>query len=623
MKSNIHFSLLFAFISLTIPLFAQQSNVNNDFNCGDIITNVDKMDYTANSSLYVQCVSNGVESTMYYDLRPGIIRHFDNTSGFNPAGFDTQIKYHAGIERVLDVVQINDINWSKVEWIVYHSTFDVDYNLIEPTKIKQLYTTVTSEINYLRMEGSQLIQLTDSVEKAIFDFDIQLDDHIVDFTSAYVDLSESHINLDLTGSMDGTLIMDQIIEFPDQIARRVKWGDANSSQLPTAETFVNDILIQRDSWLAPTHNPTIYDAKLPYLQVEGFGVLFSPFTHRGLYLKGISTSLLDRAYTSGAAGTNVNNFASLPLGQPWNCGEEIRDMEGNRYRTVEVDGTCWMADNLTTATYKDGTPIQELREYDPWTTPNTDGNWAHYNNDTRYEDNFGKLYNGYAAIKGNGLCPVDWRVPTNDDWIQLRDHFGDSQSAGSILMTGSFFHWIDPGLNRIDTFNQSQFNATAGGTRSSHDGVFRDMKLTARWWTSTQTGEWENSSFRVDYQGRAGDITLSSRAWGLSVRCVFEQGYEVSIDEPTGIPAEFKLEQNYPNPFNPTTSISYSLPESATIKIEIYNVSGQLITTIDKGHQSAGRHSVQFDAAGLSSGVYFYRIQSDLGTLTQKMLLIK
>lgn len=94
-------------------------------------------------------------------------------------------------------------------------------------------------------------------------------------------------------------------------------------------------------------------------------------------------------------------------------------------------------------------------------------------------------------------------------------------------------------------------------------------------------------------------------------------------------PEDFALANNYPNPFNPQTTIKYQLPEAADVKLEIYNVVGQVVRTLVADHQTAGRYVVQWDASNdngqpLSSGIYFYRIQAG-GEFQQvkKMLLLK
>ena len=89
------------------------------------------------------------------------------------------------------------------------------------------------------------------------------------------------------------------------------------------------------------------------------------------------------------------------------------------------------------------------------------------------------------------------------------------------------------------------------------------------------------------------------------------------------LPTQFALEQNYPNPFNPTTTIRYALPEPTEMTLEVYTVSGQKLASLISGTQSAGWHQVQFDASGLTSGVYFYRLKSKNTVLTRKFTLIK
>lgn len=90
-----------------------------------------------------------------------------------------------------------------------------------------------------------------------------------------------------------------------------------------------------------------------------------------------------------------------------------------------------------------------------------------------------------------------------------------------------------------------------------------------------------------------------------------------------GRPVEFELSQNYPNPFNPTTQITYSVPQRGQVTLKVFNVLGSEVATLVSGIQDAGRHAVTFDAARISSGVYFYRLQAGGMSITRKMLLMK
>ncbi|HLF14291.1 MAG TPA: T9SS type A sorting domain-containing protein, partial [Bacteroidota bacterium] len=90
------------------------------------------------------------------------------------------------------------------------------------------------------------------------------------------------------------------------------------------------------------------------------------------------------------------------------------------------------------------------------------------------------------------------------------------------------------------------------------------------------------------------------------------------------IPAAYALAQNYPNPFNPSTTISFDLPEERRVRLEVYNVIGELVSTLISGEvREAGRHTAALDAAALPSGVYFYRIQAGEFSAMRKMVLLR
>ena len=115
---------------------------------------------------------------------------------------------------------------------------------------------------------------------------------------------------------------------------------------------------------------------------------------------------------------------------------------------------------------------------------------------------------------------------------------------------------------------------------------------------------------------------LDQRIQNLSEK---EDDVATSNDELfSSLPEEFSLEQNFPNPFNPSTQIQYSLPQNASVKLTVYDVLGrQVAVLVNNEQQSAGSHSVTFDAGRFSSGMYLYRIEAGSFTDVRKMMLIK
>lgn len=91
----------------------------------------------------------------------------------------------------------------------------------------------------------------------------------------------------------------------------------------------------------------------------------------------------------------------------------------------------------------------------------------------------------------------------------------------------------------------------------------------------------------------------------------------------TGMPESYSLEQNYPNPFNPTTNIRFSITESGLVTLKVYNALGQEVATLLNEDKNAGSYEYNFSANNLSSGIYFYKIQSNGFTATKKMILVK
>jgi Putative multicopper oxidases len=106
-------------------------------------------------------------------------------------------------------------------------------------------------------------------------------------------------------------------------------------------------------------------------------------------------------------------------------------------------------------------------------------------------------------------------------------------------------------------------------------------------------------------------------------------GQFVVVDGPSGItdrkivPGRFSLGQNFPNPFNPTTTISFALPSRSFVSLKVFDLLGREVATIVSEEMSAGSYSKQWNAANISSGIYFYRLQAGSFTETKKLVLLR
>jgi len=106
----------------------------------------------------------------------------------------------------------------------------------------------------------------------------------------------------------------------------------------------------------------------------------------------------------------------------------------------------------------------------------------------------------------------------------------------------------------------------------------------------------------------------------IDVDGTFEYSDEVEVEV---LPAKYELSQNYPNPFNPSTVIKFSLPENSKVRLDIYNMIGELVTTLVNKEMEAGFQSVRFNASNLASGIYLYRLSTSKFSKVRKMMLLK
>ncbi len=144
----------------------------------------------------------------------------------------------------------------------------------------------------------------------------------------------------------------------------------------------------------------------------------------------------------------------------------IYDIDGNQYKTVKIGSQQWMAQNLKTTKYNDGTLIDYSTNptFKPgWGTTDTIGYWYYINDDASKNNLYGKLYDGYVinqkVISNKNVCPSGWHVPTESDWTTLIDYLGGASYAGCLLKESGTISWSSPNI----ATNTSLFTALPGG----------------------------------------------------------------------------------------------------------------------------------------------------------------
>jgi len=103
----------------------------------------------------------------------------------------------------------------------------------------------------------------------------------------------------------------------------------------------------------------------------------------------------------------------------------------------------------------------------------------------------------------------------------------------------------------------------------------------------------------------------------------YQQTTITDVENEETIPTVFKLEQNYPNPFNPSTRIKFAVPEKSNVLIKVYDILGSEVATLVNEEMDAGWYENNFNAAGLSSGVYLYRMEAGNFISTKKMIYLR
>jgi uncharacterized protein (TIGR02145 family) len=202
---------------------------------------------------------------------------------------------------------------------------------------------------------------------------------------------------------------------------------------------------------------------------------------------------------------------------------EVIDIEGNKYTTVNIGSQIWMAENLKTASFSNGDPIQELRSDSEWGRPLNfpeviKPGWSYYENNPSNNEIHGKIYNWYAIADNRNCCPDGWRIPTRSDFETMFGFLGgENEAIRKMKMGGTVW----PNSDRAN--NDSGFSVYPSGYRNN-GGSFYDLGNMANFWVSDSYLNVNSISVKYGLMILANTDDFGwnahSKEWGLSVRCI-------------------------------------------------------------------------------------------------------
>ena len=259
-------------------------------------------------------------------------------------------------------------------------------------------------------------------------------------------------------------------------------------------------------------------------------------------------------------------------------------------------------------------------------------------------DGNGKFYNSYTIGTGadNSATTVEAQAAAIRGLIAAFEVTGDvnyknAADKGYDYLINNFYVASAKGFkttedNLIATYTPLNFAVIAGALRESnlvlnkadapliYTRFFKVVANKMQLSEGASSGESGNDSdgdgvpFIPDQPDNLPPVFATEATYDLNVK--------VSVNDNIGV-TNYVLNQNYPNPFNPSTVISYQLPVDNFVNLKIYNVIGSEVATLVNENKTAGVHNVTFDATNLTSGIYFYKLQTDNFTAIKKLMLLK
>jgi uncharacterized protein (TIGR02145 family) len=240
-----------------------------------------------------------------------------------------------------------------------------------------------------------------------------------------------------------------------------------------------------------------------------------------------STTYYVRAYATNLAGTGygdqrtfktLSDSASTVLFSPLLFSSSlvygtVKDVAYNVYKTIQIGSQTWMAENLKTVLFSDGSQIANNSDIKGWPNYTLDA-FVWYNNDVSFQVAYGPLYNWYAVNTGK-LCPAGWHIPSKLEFETLITVLGGENSAGAELKESGNVHWLPP--NALSD-NQSGFTAIPAGHVIS--GEFKSFRAAGSLWSANESNSGSSFTMLLEHNSSSATIKAVNKTDGMSVRCV-------------------------------------------------------------------------------------------------------
>ncbi len=378
------------------------------------------------------------------------------------------------------------------------------------------------------------------------------------------------------------------------------------------------------SWyfdLEAINQQTVYCAGEKMLKTVNGGTTWTPLTIAG--------------YNQRVWGISFYNAST-----GWGCG-----FNGKVFKTTN-GGTGWSTLTVGTGSLRDilfvnqstGLVCGDLGML--YKSTNSGSNWVAKNpittTDLRSITNYnasifwiGGGYGSEGVIVKSSNSGDSWQIMQTFDrpieYIQFIDATTGFASSDSRVYksTNGGVNWVDinlPTSGYFLTFHMANANV---GYASNWDNTYKtlDGGLT---WGEQSTVMPQTAMFDIEFAPGSTSIGWMCGSDGALIYTDNSGGSFIGIEPISGnVPEKYSLSQNYPNPFNPTTNIKLQIPESGLVKLVVFDVTGREVAELVNETLGAGEYKVDFNATGLTSGVYFYRIESAVFTDVKKMILVK